>query len=94
METARDFTYSAVWMIYGAALMWVGFARRSSFLRWQAMALIAVTVAKVFVFDTSHLERIYRITSFIALGVLLLAISFAYQRDWLKLSRAERESRA
>jgi uncharacterized membrane protein len=91
IETARDFTYSAVWMIYGAALMWLGFARRSSFLRWQALLLIAGTVLKVFVFDTSHLERIFRIASFIALGVLLLAVSFAYQRDWLRLSRSRLE---
>jgi len=41
----------------------------------------------VFVYDVSHLDRGYRILSFIVLGVLLLAISFVYQRDWLQLSR-------
>jgi len=54
--------------------------------RWQALLLIAATTVKVFVFDTSQLDRIYRILSFVALGALLLAVSFAYQRDWLKLS--------
>lgn len=83
---ARDFTYSALWMAYGATLMIVGFWRVSAFVRWQALLLIAATTVKVFVYDTSQLDRIYRILSFIVLGVLLLAISFAYQRDWLKLS--------
>ena len=82
----RDFTYSALWMAYGAMLMIVGFLRRSSFVRWQALLLIAVTVVKVFVYDVSQLDRGYRIVSFIVLGVLLLAISFVYQRDWLRLS--------
>jgi uncharacterized membrane protein len=82
---ARDFTYSALWMVYGAMLMTVGFWRNSAFVRWQALALIALTIVKVFVYDTSQLDHIYRILSFIALGVLLLAVSFAYQRDWLKL---------
>jgi len=82
---ARDFTYSALWMAYGGMLMAIGFWRRSAFVRWQALALIAVTTIKVFVYDTSQLESIYRITSFIVLGMLLLAISFAYQRKWLKL---------
>ena len=41
---------------------------------------------KVFVYDVSQLDRGYRIVSFIVLGVLLLAISFVYQRDWLQLS--------
>jgi uncharacterized membrane protein len=83
---ARDFTYSALWMAYGAMLMVVGFWRGSAFVRWQALLLIAATILKVFIYDTSQLDRIYRILSFVVLGVLLLAISFAYQRDWLKLS--------
>lgn len=91
LSIARDFTYSAVWMIYGAALMAVGFRRRSAFLRWQALVLIAVTVVKVFTYDVSQLDTGYRVLSFIALGVILLGISFAYQRDWLKLSSRRRE---
>jgi uncharacterized membrane protein len=88
---ARDFTFSALWMGYGAMLMMVGFWRRSAFVRWQALALIAATTGKVFVYDVSQLDRGYRIVSFIVLGALLLAISFGYQRDWLKLSSKERE---
>ena len=71
---------------YGALLMVVGFWRRSAFVRWQALALIAFTIGKVFLYDVSELDRGYRIVSFIVLGVLLLAISFMYQRDWLKPS--------
>jgi len=48
--------------------------------------LIAFTIGKVFLYDVSELDRGYRIVSFIVLGVLLLAISFVYQRDWLKLA--------
>ena len=83
----RDFTYSALWMAYGAMLMVVGFVRRSAFVRWQALLLIAATIAKVFVYDVSELDRGYRIVSFMVLGVLLLAISFVYQRDWLQLGK-------
>jgi len=86
VEIARGFTYSALFMAYGAMLMIVGFLRNSAFVRWQALVLIAATIVKVFVYDVSQLDRVYRILSFIVLGILLLAISFAYQRDWLKLS--------
>ena len=41
--------------------------------------------------DSNQLDKQYRILSFIVLGVLLLAISFVYQRDWLKLSAKHRE---
>lgn len=90
IEIARDFTYSALWMAYGAILMVVGFLRRSAFVRWQALILIAATTVKVFVYDVSELDRGYRIVSFIVLGVLLLTISFVYQRDWLQLSARSR----
>jgi uncharacterized membrane protein len=42
--------------------------------------------------DVSQLGGSYRIVSFIALGTVLLAISFVYQRDWLKLSSASSET--
>ncbi len=87
LEIERDFSYSALWMAYGAMLMVIGFMRRSAFVRWQALLLIAVTIGKVFIYDVSQLDRGYRIVSFIILGVLLLAISFVYQRDWLQLSK-------
>jgi uncharacterized membrane protein len=90
IDIERDFTYSALWMAYGAMLMVIGFLRRSAFVRWQALILIAATIAKVFVYDVSQLDRGYRIVSFVVLGVLLLAISFVYQRDWLQLSAKTR----
>lgn len=86
LELARAFSYSAIWLFYGAALMVFGFWKRTAFVRWQALVLIAATILKVFIYDVSELEKGYRILSFIALGVVLLAISFIYQRDWLKLS--------
>ena len=69
VKIARDFTYSALWMAYGAMLMVVGFWRRSAFVRWQALVLIAFTIGKVFLYDVSELDRGYRIVSFIVLGV-------------------------
>lgn len=86
VEIARDFTYSALWMAYGATLMAIGFWRASAFVRWQALFIIAVTTTKIFVYDTSQLDRVYRILSFTVLGVMLLAISFAYQREWLRFT--------
>jgi uncharacterized membrane protein len=84
-EMYAQFTYSVWFMIFGAILLGVGFWRRSAFLRWQALALMSATIIKVFLYDMSTLSQGYRPLSFLGLGVLLLAISFVYQRDWLKL---------
>ncbi len=94
IRISRDFTYSALGMAYGAMLMVVGFLRRAAFVRWQALLLIAATIVKVFVYDVWQLDRGYRILSFIVLGMMLLAISFVYQRDLLQLSaRKKTQSR-
>jgi uncharacterized membrane protein len=86
VQLARDFSYSAIWLVYGAVLMAIGFRNRSSFVRWQSLILIAFTICKVFLYDVSQLGGSYRILSFIGLGAMLLGISFIYQRDWLGLS--------
>jgi uncharacterized membrane protein len=91
IRLARDFSYSAVWLIYGAALMAVGFWRRRAFVRRQALVLIAFTIGKVFIYDVLELDRGYRVLSFIALGAVLLGISFVYQRDWLRLTSGSAE---
>src|ERR1700751_5896364 len=80
-----QFTYSAFFMVFGAALLLNGFIRRSAFLRWQALVLLAFSIGKVFTVDVSQLSQGYRILSFLGLGALLLGVSFASQRDWLNL---------
>jgi uncharacterized membrane protein len=81
----EQFSYSAFFMIFGAILLGIGFWLRSSFLRWQALVLLAVSIAKVFLVDISELSQGFRILSFLGLGALLLTVSFAYQHDWLHL---------
>lgn len=91
-EMYAQFTYSAWFMLYGAVLLAIGFMRRSAFLRWQGLLLLAATIAKVFLVDISELSRGFRVLSFIGLGVLLLCVSFVYQRDWLNLRGRKAEN--
>ncbi len=84
-DIAAGFGYSAWCMLYGSALMTLGFLRRSAFLRWQALVLLAFSIVMVFLDGVSHESQGFRVLSFLFLGVLLLAVSFAYQRDWLRL---------
>src|ERR1041384_895395 len=77
---AQQLSLSVVWAIYGGAMLTVGIARRSKLLRVMALLLLSMTILKVFLFDLSSLEKLYRIISFIVLGAILLAVSFLYQR--------------
>jgi uncharacterized membrane protein len=71
---------SAFWAVVGLAAVVVGLQRDLKPLRLGGLALLLLAAAKVFLYDLSELESIYRALSFIALGLLLLAGAFAYQR--------------
>jgi len=79
-ELARQLSLSLLWTLYATALIVLGVREASATLRWQALALFGLVVGKVFLYDLSFLERIYRIVSFVVLGVVLLVVSFLYQR--------------
>ena len=85
---AQHLALSLLWTGYATVLILVGVRRASALLRWQALALFLLVVMKVFLYDSSYLDRFYRILSFFILGVVLLVVSFLYQR------RAARERTA
>jgi uncharacterized membrane protein len=74
-------------MLYGAALLAAGFWKRSAFLRWQGLTLLVIAIAKTFLYDVRSLNEGYRVVSFLGLGTLLMAVSFAYVRRTSKTSR-------
>lgn len=88
-ELQRSLAVSGFLMLYGAVLLAVGFWRRSAFIRWQALVLLIFSIAKTFLYDMRNLSQGYRFASFLALGALLMTISFAYQRDWLALRESD-----
>ncbi len=65
-----------------------------AFIRWQALLLLVYTIAKTFLYDMRNLSQGYRVVSFLGLGALLMAVSFAYQKDWLALREPESKSAA
>jgi uncharacterized membrane protein len=79
---------SAFLMAYSAMLLAVGFWKRTAFVRWQGLVLLVFTIAKTFLYDMSSLSQGYRVVSFLGLGVLLMGVSYAYQKDWLNLRDA------
>ncbi|TPN76120.1 DUF2339 domain-containing protein [Mesorhizobium sp. CU2] len=84
----ETYTYSALWLVIGVALLTAGVWLKSQVLRIASAALIATAVLKVFLFDMSELEGVLRALSFIGLGAVLIGIGLFYQR---LLTRAARE---
>ncbi len=77
---AEQYTYSAVWLIFGVMLLVAGFLLRSQPARLASAAVIAFTIVKVFLIDMAGLTGIFRALSFIGLGAVLVGIGWLYQR--------------
>lgn len=73
-------TYSAVWLVFGAMLLLLGIAIRSQPARMASAAVIFLTVVKVFLYDLASVGGVWRALSFIGLGLVLVGIGWLYQR--------------
>ena len=89
---AEQYAYSTAWLAFGIVLLAVGFYLRSQPARLTALAVIALTVAKVFIVDTASISGIYRALSVIGLGVVLLGIGWVYQHVLYPRARSEEAS--
>lgn len=76
---ARDMTYSIAWALFALGLLVYGIAKKIPFARYAAMALLCVTLIKLFFHDL-NLDPLYRIGAFICVAVIAMLASFAYQK--------------
>ena len=77
---AEQYTYSAVWLIFGVALLAVGLVLKSQAVRLASAAVVVLTVLKVFLVDMRDLTGIWQSISLIGLGIVLMGIGLFYQR--------------
>lgn len=70
------YAYTLALMALGAGLLYQAIARRSPSLRRAAMAVIGLTIAKVFLIDISGLSGLTRVFSFLALGLSLAGLAW------------------
>ncbi|SLN33911.1 DUF2339 domain-containing protein [Oceanibacterium hippocampi] len=77
---AESYCYSLAWLVYALALLGLGIRLRLQPLRFASLAVLLVAVAKVFLFDMAGLDGLYRVASFLGLGLALVGIGYLYQR--------------
>lgn len=79
-SNAEVYTYSVAWLLFGIGLLLAGALRKARVLRIGSLAIMVLTVGKVFLFDASALEGLLRVFSFFGLGLSLLGLSWFYSR--------------
>ena len=66
--------------VYSLFLIALGIWKNKIYLRIGAFALFGITLIKLFFYDIAQLDTIFKTVIFISLGVLLLIISFLYNK--------------
>jgi hypothetical protein len=82
----REMMLSITWAVYATGLIVVGIRKRYAPIRYFAIVVFAGTILKVVVVDMAELEQIYRVSSIVGLGVMLLVTSYLYNRFRAKLA--------
>jgi len=74
------YTYSVVWLILAVLTMLGGAARYGHRIYRAGVGLLCLVIAKIFLADMADLEGLWRVASFMGLGLCLLGLAFLYQR--------------
>jgi uncharacterized membrane protein len=85
MQNASGFYLTASWSALALALFTCGIASRERLYRWLGLGVLGCALGRVVIFDVWKLETLYRILSFMALGVVLLVLGFIYNKYQEKL---------
>ncbi len=74
------YTYSVVWLLLAVVYQAIGLWRDQAAIHVGSLILLLVTIGKVFLVDASKLEGLFRVLSFLGLGLALIGIGFFYNK--------------
>lgn len=86
-ENVRNLMLSLWWIAYASVLMIFGALAKVPIYKRIALGIFVLAILKVFLYDALNLETAYRIVSFIVLGVILLIVSYSYQKNKGKITK-------
>ncbi|MBU3677096.1 MAG: DUF2339 domain-containing protein, partial [Chitinophagaceae bacterium] len=77
---ATKTAWPIIWSVFSLVLMVSGMRRRIKLWRIISLSLFTLTIAKLFIYDISNVGQGGKIAAFIILGIILLLVSFLYQK--------------
>lgn len=72
--------FPILWGLCSFGFMYFGMNRKVKTIRIISLVVFSITLLKLFIFDVSEMSYGGKIASFISLGVILLTVSFMYQK--------------
>jgi uncharacterized membrane protein len=88
-RASGGFFLTASWSALALVFFTAGMALRERVYRWLGLFVLGCALCRIVIIDVWRLESLYRILSFLALGVVLLVLGYIYSRfqekirEWL-----------
>ena len=73
-----QYVISLGWVLYSGAITTIGIIRNKNFLKYSGIILSLLTVARIFIFDLSQVDAIYKLIICLVLGAILMFVSYIY----------------
>lgn len=89
MSNAELYTYSIVWILTSILLFAYSLVKDRKDARIGSLCFMVLSVCKVFLVDAADLEGLYRVFSFLGLGISLIGISYFYTRYATRFERVD-----
>lgn len=80
VKSQYKLSLSILWGCYALLLVAYGIWKRYKLIRMSGIVIFGITLIKLFFYDIAHLSTISKTIVFISLGVLLLIMSFLYNK--------------
>jgi uncharacterized membrane protein len=80
IEDAELWSWSGAWLLYGIALMVRGILADDRLLRFAALGVVGLVCLKVFLVDMADLTGLWRVLSFLGLGLVLIGLGVLHRR--------------
>ena len=75
-----DLAYSIAWGLFGLGLLILGMSKRIFALRIAGLCLLGITLLKLFCYDLTALQQLFRIAALVVLSAVILLASLLYQK--------------
>lgn len=73
-----EYVISLSWVLYSGITTIAGILRNKKYLINTGIALIILSILRIFIYDLAHVEAIFKLIAFLALGIILMLVSYIY----------------
>jgi len=80
IEISNKITVTILWSLSAFVQMWLGMHFKYKTLRIISLSLLALVLCKLFMYDLNNVSQGAKIVAFVVLGIVLLVLSFLYQK--------------